>query len=228
MLSSQFLESITLAPGTTRIGLNGEWDMEQLSEFTREYIQLYGFAYSLLPDLSDGKIDEINYIYGKFPWQGGYSTVNFFNQLFHKIPHPLHPKIQKIQYASPGYIELLEILAVAASIAKIIKSICVSIDKANETYRNIQKSSIDYKLSKINLTQEKLKLTRAQIDFCDDSSEKLSRLLGLTNEQNKLLEMRVGKNKAMKMKILLSVFRRAYPLAKKQVDEILDISGKGK
>lgn len=216
---------MALQPETTRIALDGRWNLEQLSDVTREYIQLYGFAYSLVPDLSSSRVNEIDHIYGKFPWRGGFSTVNFFAQLFHKIPMNLRPEVQKIQYASPGYIELTEILAVAATVAAIVKAVCFSINSANETYRNIQKASAIHELSKVNLAQAQLKLTQAQIDFCSDSSEKLSKVLGITDAQDELIDAKVQGNKVMKMKILLSVFRRAYPLAEKQAAEMLKITG---
>lgn len=216
---------MALQPETTRIALDGRWNLEQLSDVTREYIQLYGFAYSLVPDLSSSRVNEIDHIYGKFPWRGGFSTVNFFAQLFHKIPMNLRPEVQKIQYASPGYIELTEILAVAATVAAIVKAVCFSINSANETYRNIQKASAIHELSKVNLAQAQLKLTQAQIDFCSDSSEKLSKVLGITDAQDELIDAKVRGNKVMKMKILLSVFRRAYPLAEKQAAEMLKITG---
>ena len=34
-----------------KLGLDGRWNLEDLSEATREYVQLYGFAYSLMSDL---------------------------------------------------------------------------------------------------------------------------------------------------------------------------------
>lgn len=216
---------MAIQPETTRIGLDGRWNLEQLSDITREYIQLYGFAYSLVPDLPSSRINEIDYIYGKFPWRGGFSTVNFFAQLFHKIPSHLRPEVQKIQYASPGYIELTEILAVAGTVAAIVKAVCVSINSAHDTYRNIQKASATHELSKVNLAQEQLKLTQVQIEFCTDSSEKLSKVLGLTEAQDALIDAKVQGNKVMKMKILLSVFRRAHPLAEKQAAEMLKITG---
>lgn len=216
---------MSLKPEVTRIGLDGRWNLEELSEITRQYIQLYGFAYSLIPNLPSSNLNEIDYIYGKFPWQGGFSTVNFFNQLFHKIPCNLRPEVQKIQYASPGFIELTEILEVAGIVATIVKTLCYSINKAHETYRNIQKASTEHKLSKINLLHEELRLTQAQDEFCAKSAKELSETLGITREQDTLIEQKVLGNNVMKLKIFLSVFRRAYPLAEKQINQKLRITG---
>ena len=216
-----------MQPTKTKLRLDGRWNLEELSEATKDYTQLYGFAYSLLPDLPSARREEIDYIYGKFPWRGGYSTVNFFNQLFHKIPPKLRPEVERIQYASPGFIELSELLVVAGSVAAIVKAVCSSINSVHETYRNIQKGAAEHKLSEINLTKEELDLAQRQITFCENSSKSLVKIFGLTEAQEKLLDQKVqGQGREiMKLKILLSVFRRVYPLAEKQAEEKIKITG---
>lgn len=216
-----------MQPTKTKLRLDGRWNLEELSKATKDYTQLYGFAYSLLPDLPTARREEIDYIYGKFPWRGGYSTVNFFNQLFHKIPPKLRPEVERIQYASPGFIELSELLVVASSVAGIVKAVCSSIDSAHEMYRNIQKGTVEHKLSKINLTKQELDLAQRQITFCENSSKSLVKIFGLSEAQEKLLDQKVqGQgSEIMKLKILLSVFRRAFPLAEKQVEEKIKITG---
>lgn len=215
-----------MQPEKTKLLLDGRWKLEELSLATKEYTQLYGFAYSLLPELPVARREEVEYIYGKFPWRGGFSTVNFFQQLFHKIPPKLRPEVQRIQYASPGFIELSELLLVAGSVAAIVAAVCTAINNAHDTYRKIQKGSVENELTQINLKKEQLDLTQKQINFCETSSASLVKVLGLTEAQDKLLDERVQNNKLMKVKILLSVFRRAEPLAEQQSNGKLKITGK--
>lgn len=219
---------MALKASTTQLELDGRWGLEELSDMTKDYIQLYGFAYSLIPGLSLARQEEIDYIYGKFPWRGGFSTVNFFNQLFHKIPQGLRPEVKKIQYASPGFIELSELLAAAAVVAAIVGTICKSIKAVHNLYREIQKASIEHKLSKINLANEELSATQKQLEFCERSSTKLIKAFDLTDEQEELINKRTHGNPVMKLKILLSVYRRAHPLAEKQSEKKLKITGKEK
>ena len=216
-----------MQPTKTKLRLDGRWNLEELSEATKDYTQLYGFAYSLLADLPTARREEIDYIYGKFPWRGGYSTVNFFNQLFHKIPPQLRPEVARIQYASPGFIELSELLLVAVTVAGIVKAVCSSIVSAHETYRKIQKGAAEHKLSEINLTKEELDLAQRQITFCENSSKSLVKIFGLTEAQEQLLDQKIqGQGREiMKLKILLSVFRRVHPLAKKQAEGKIKITG---
>ncbi|MCC6963950.1 MAG: hypothetical protein IT585_11915 [candidate division Zixibacteria bacterium] len=208
---------------TAKLALYGRWDFEELMEMTRDYIQLYGFAYSLSDELPAHRVSEIEYIYGKFPWRGGFSTVNFFSQLFHNIPPPSRPKVLRIQYASPGFIEISAIAGAALAVAGFVKALCVSINAAHELYRNIQRRSVELDLSKINLAKEQLNLTRAQIEFCGEASGQLTKVLGLSPSQDALLEQRTQGNKVMKTKLLLSVFRRAINLADKQVSQMLNL-----
>lgn len=216
---------MALEPKTTKLLIDGRWSLEELSETAKGYIQLYGFAYSLLPDLPIARRDEIDSIYGKFPWRGGFSTVNFFNQLFHRIPSRLRPAVLRIQYASPGFIELSELLLVAGTIAGIVKTVCSAINAVNETYRNIQKASVDHELSKIDLKRKEVELAHQQIEFCTDASKSLVKVFGLTDAQEKLIDDKVQGNPVMKLKILLSVYRRVEPLAKKQSEGKLKITG---
>jgi hypothetical protein len=219
---------VALEARTTQIEIDGRWNLEELSDATKDYVQLYGFAYSLIPNLPSAKREEVDYIYGKFPWRGGYSTVNFFNQLFHKIPPRLRPEVQRIQYASPGFIELAEVLVVAGTVAAIVGTVCKSISTVHDLYRSIQKASVEHKLSNINLTKEDLELKKQQIEFCEKSSKKLAKAFGLTEAQEKLIDQKVLGNPVMKLKILLSVFRRVEPLARKQAEGKLKVTGKGK
>ena len=58
---------MVLEAKTTYLELDGRWSLEELANATKDYIQLYGFAYSLIPDLPSARREEIDYIYGKFP-----------------------------------------------------------------------------------------------------------------------------------------------------------------
>jgi len=208
-------------PDVARLELGGRWDFEDLTQISRDYIQLYGFSYSLLSSLPTARESEMAYIYGKFPWRGGFSTVNFFSQLFHKIPMPLRPKVERIQYASPGFIELQAILSVCVLVAGIVAAVSQSISLAHKTYRDIQKAAAAHKLTQIDLAKKQIELTQEQIDFCKNASKDLVEIFQLSPEQNALLDQRSQYNPLMKLKILLSVFRRVEPLAEKQAAGML-------
>lgn len=209
---------MTLKTTKTKIRLDGHWNLQELSEAMKDYIHLYGFTYSLLLNLPTARRAEVEYIYGKFPWRGGFSTVNFFSQLFSKIPPKLRPEIKRIRYASPGFIELQELSAAAVEIAKIVTAVCVSLNMAHGLYRKIQKGSVAHKLAKIDVASKELELTQRQLTFCTEQANNLIKLFNLSTGQIATLQERTQGNAVMKLKILLSVYRRVEPLATKQFE----------
>ena len=138
----------------------------------------------------------------------------------------LRPEVQRIQYASPGFIELMELLAVAVTVAEIVGAVTKSLGSVHDLYRNIQKASVDHELYKITLAKEDLELKQRQMAFCEKASKDSVEAFGLTEVQEKLIDQKVQNNPVMKLKILLSVFRRVEPLAKKQAEGKLNVTGK--
>ncbi|MCF7811387.1 hypothetical protein K9N50_10420 [bacterium] len=203
-----------------KLHLDGRWELTDLNVLTRVYIQIYSLLYSLKTS-EDFVEEEFQYIYGKYPWRGGYSAVNFYNDLFYKIPRELRPKIKSIQYSSPGFIELSQFVGVANDIAQIVIYISSAISAVNETYSSIQKGIKERELSKINLRNEELKLLRKQQKFIRKSIEDISRVIGIRKETLSQLYNRTENNELAVLKILLSLYRRARDLAKLQLNNKL-------
>ncbi|HWD26627.1 MAG TPA: hypothetical protein VG387_05655, partial [Rhizomicrobium sp.] len=64
-----------------KIGLDGDWSLEDLYVFPRAFEQVYFAMYSLSTELGEFQAERVQRAYEIFPWQGGYSAVNFYNQL---------------------------------------------------------------------------------------------------------------------------------------------------
>jgi len=207
---------------TTKLLLDLNWSLEELSEVTHNYTRVYGFAFSLLGDLRGIEERKVQLVYSKFPWRGGYSTVHFFNNLFKGIPENGKPEIEEIKYASPGHIELAVILEAAIHVGVMVAAVAVLYNAASETYKSLHSRSSQMKLSQVDASNDR-GMTAAQTSFVKDASEKMEQVLGLTEQQRGVLEARVDGNKLMKMKILFSVFRRVEPLAEKQAQKKLKI-----
>lgn len=120
-----------------KIAIDGPWYLEDLYVFPRTYEQVYFLIYSLLPQDDENVQERIRYAYSTFPWQGGYSAVNFYNNLKYTTPKQERPLVISMQYASPGWIELRLINFVAQSIEAIVKSIAEIILHANRVYNEI-------------------------------------------------------------------------------------------
>lgn len=103
-----------------RIKIDGEWTLRDLYEFPRVYSQLYSFLYVLEISSPDDLYDErIDSAFRSHPWRGGFSAVNFYNQLGYLVPNRDRPEIKSIRYGSPGWLELTLAVAIAANIEKL-------------------------------------------------------------------------------------------------------------
>jgi hypothetical protein len=199
--------------GNVKLNIDGRWDLTELSLLTRVYTQIYGLLYSL--EVADDYLEEeIMYIYSKYPWTGGYSAVNFYKNLFYKIPFRHRPAIKSIQYNSPGFIELTELVSVASDLAQIVVYVCAAVFAGNRTYNSIQKGISDRKLSKINLKSEELKLVEQESAFIRKSIKELSQVMGIKQKILATLYRRAENNELAILKILSSLYRRARDLAK--------------
>ncbi|MDT8375802.1 MAG: hypothetical protein RQ867_03575 [Mariprofundaceae bacterium] len=167
--------------------------------------------------------EEIQYIYGKYPWRGGYSAVNFYQNLFSKMPREYRPRIKSIQYASPGFIELSQLVEVAKDISLIVGYISAAILAGNKTYSIIQKGIRERKLSKIDLRSEELKLLEQERNFIHKSVNDIARIMGVREETLAKLYFRAENNELAVLKILSSLYRRARDLAKLQNKQKLNL-----
>lgn len=205
-----------------KLYIDGRWELTDLNLLTRVYIQLYGLFYSL--DVADDYLDaEVQYIYGKYPWRGGFSAVNFYQSLFSKMPREYKPNIKSIQYASPGFIELTQLVEVAKDVAQIVGCVSAALLAGNKTYREIHKGMSERKLMRLNLRSEELNLLEKEKAFIHRSVIEISQLMGVKTETLAKLYFRNENNELAVLKILASVYRRARDLAKLQNNRKLDL-----
>jgi len=91
-----------VADDVYQIPIDGNWSLEDLYVFPRAYEQCY-FMYLALTATPQAADDErIARAYEAFPWQGGYSAVDFYNRLKWSVPKRKRPTIIRIRYGSPG------------------------------------------------------------------------------------------------------------------------------
>jgi hypothetical protein len=203
-----------------RISLDLQWDLDDLHIFPHTYSQVYYFRYSVYPHDDENTIDRIKYAYSQYPWKGGYSAVNFYNRLKYTIPKKQRPQIVSIQMASPGWLLLTLIPAVAFAVARSVKSVCSSIKQVNATYSDIQKEIYERKLNRLDLAKQELDLDQKQLEFESqnqqfilDSSKQIAQLLGFESLQ--AMDDQTG-SRYKTLKILLSYYRRIRTISHMQ------------
>lgn len=201
--------------------MDGEWSLEDLYTLPRTYIDVYSFMHSFLRPIEafDDPDDRLVITYSSHPWVGGFSSLNFYQNLKYIVAPKERPTVITIQYSSPGWLELGVVLAVATQIKRIVSCFVSSASELNALYKEIYEGMHERKMMKIEAKRESLKLSKEQLDFTVDSAEKLSKLMGFENldQINKLT-----KNPLATLKILLSFHRKIRVLAK------FDQSGKTK
>lgn len=194
-----------------RVPIDGDWNLVDLNEFPRIYRQLYSVIYSFEGDFSQATRSEIAEIYTRHPWKGGFSTINWFSELYYVIPPKDRPQVLSMQYASPGWIDLGLYVATAVSIRSMLISLSSTARHINETYNQIQNGIHENKLNKIKLKRAKLKLARDNLNFVEESCGKMAKLIGFKHLQQ--MHERTG-NPLVSLKMLLALYRRLRDLQK--------------
>jgi hypothetical protein len=206
------------------IHIDKAWTLEDLYVFPRAYEQVYFAIYSLDPDHDEEDAERIARAYSVFPWQGGYSAVNFYNQLKFMTRKSDRPTIQSMQYASPGWIELASIsLNAAFLLEKLVKSVCSSLTTCNATYTDLVKGMHDRKLLRLETREQLENLTGDNLRYVEHSAEKMSKRMAIGNIDD--IDKRTG-HPYRSAKILFSLYRRVRTLAEYQQSGKADFSNK--
>jgi len=206
---------------TYSIHIEGRWSLEDLYIFPRAYEQVYFLIHSLQEELDEAAMERVTSAYQAFPWQGGYSAVNFYNQLKRITPKEERPEIASISYASPGWIEIALILSVALNVEKIVRSVCASIQSVNKTYSDIMRGMQDRKLLKIEIERSELELKKEELEYVEAAAKEMAAVLEIHNLA--VINNRTG-HPYRTLKILLSLYRRVRILADYQREKKADFS----
>ena len=199
-----------MKPKSYKIAIERDWSLEDFYIFSRTFEQVYFFAHSTLVPRDEFDQERIERAYAGFPWQGGYSSVNFFNNLKYIVPKPNRPNIVSLHYSSPGWIELSLSIAVVLAVAKLVKAVSGSLREANSTYHQIVTGLQKRKLLRIKASQEEIALRKSELAYVKECAETMSDLLGFKSVDE--VHQLTG-NPYKSIKILLAVYRRVRTLA---------------
>lgn len=202
------------------IELDRRWELADFAVLTKEYLQLYGFFYSLRErqKIVDKQLQSEGILkgYSTMPWEGGHSVVNFFRSVYSSTPPDYRPVVKKIQYASPGFIELSALTDIAWQIAELVTAIGASILAANKVFDQIMRTYRQREWAK--LKSEKLRLENEQLEIkrVREAVKALESVMSLSEEQRTNLVLLSGADELVQLKMLLAVYRRVLPLAELQ------------
>lgn len=192
--------------GSVIINLDERWSLEDFSVFSKQYIQVYGFFFALR------KLSETDSImeFERMPWLGGASVVHFFTGMKNHIHPDLLPNVQKIQYSSPGFMELSALVEVADDIKNLVFAICSSVGTIATTYHVIHSQYRSRQLA-----QKKMRELENQEDknFVRNAVLELHVKLNLSPKQVASLSKISKGDQLVELKMLMAMYRRAKPIA---------------
>jgi hypothetical protein len=205
-----------------RIALDKKWALADFSDFPRVYDQVYAFLFASEADLSGPQFDRVSYVFRAYPWHGGYSTVNFYQNLRATIPSPYRPQIKAIRYSSPGWMDLSLLVSVAISIRVVVHHFAKAGKQLNDLYSDIYKGIHERKLQEIEIRKKEIEIKETDLAFANKSCEALAKLLGFSDLQK--LHDYTG-NPIASLKMLLSFYRRVRTIAKFEQSGMIDLGG---
>jgi len=192
------------------VNIDGQWEISDLRKFADLVQDCYSFGFALLGAAGGAATKKINSLFHKHPWRGGFSSVNFFKELYNNIPTEDRAGIRKIEYASPGEIEFYMNGDVADSIRELVNGINEDKSPAREAYKKaygrlqnlgwLSKSDTDITLS----VQDIFELTTLLEESC--------KAFGLEDHTDHILSL-ASNDPLSAVKIVLAYFRRLQGLA---------------
>jgi hypothetical protein len=198
--------------GRYRVAIEGDWLVKDFSDFFHYYSEVYSLYFLLLSPAIDPQRTTV--LMSRYPWKGGYSAVNFYDDIYVAVGKSNRPRVAAIQFASPGTVDLILWLAVATLIARIVSQIAKTGHEINDLYHSIYTNLQQRKLLSLDVRERELDVTRRELEFIQSTYQTFAEALQVPNPKNFL---ETAPNPLAALKILLSLYRRVKKLAEFQV-----------
>tara|TARA_R110002020_G_scaffold467027_5_gene690235 strand:+ start:1453 stop:2469 length:1017 start_codon:yes stop_codon:yes gene_type:complete len=123
--------------------IDGEWELTDFGQFQQKFADIYAFVIS-----SQNWQDEstpydvrraIQLAFLNRPFQGGFSYVHLFRDLAENIPRSDKLNLSKIQYASPGSVEIKGKAEIFTEMHEIIQNFLSNKDALRKDYNSFHK-----------------------------------------------------------------------------------------
>jgi len=203
-----------------KIQLDGSWTLPDFTVFTRVFNQAYSIILVIEYDGELLNAERRLSAFTSHAWRGaGFSAANFYQEVRATVPRALRPRIQAIQYASPGYMDLALLSASALTVSLMVSRVVAGLRHITDYYDRLYKQLHERKLTVIKTRDEEINLMRKEADFLKEQNEEFAKLMGFTQLQRL---QNLTENDLAALKIQLALFRYLRELAK------LEVTGKAK
>lgn len=196
------------------VDIDGNWEFPEFSVFSEKMSGVYSFLHSLdtlskRPKKAIGSdMSRLEKTFGAHPWEGGFSYVHFYNDLYSSIPKIDRLNVRQIEYASPGHITLEGNKYTFADVEVALVSMKKNFAKSGEYYRNLHQF----------LSKNKLLTTSAKTTLGSKTTQNnIENFVNALTESISLKNLDVvyhfsGNNWVITAKIVMSYYRRLSEL----------------
>jgi len=192
------------------VNIDGQWEISDLRKFSDLVQDCYSFGFALLGATGNAATKKINSLFHKHPWRGGFSSVNFFKELYKNIPNEDRAGIRKIEYASPGEIKFYMNGDVADSIRELVNGINEDKSPARDAYKKAYVYLQD--LGWLSKSDADIALSSQDIEALTELLEETCKAFGLEESAEHILDLASG-DPLSAIKIVLAYYRRLQGLA---------------
>lgn len=200
------IKDAATARDSITIKVDGRWDLEDLADFPQKLTAPYAFLFSL--QHSDHLLNASkNPVFQRYPWRGGFSTVNFFRDLYDRIPNKSRVLVKNIQYASPGTISFQASHEIMSAIHQAVK--LVDSDKAYSRYQELRRGMTNRKL--LGRSNQEVDIDSATEEFLRIGCKNLADAIKF--QELTSLHLQSGNSWYVAAKYLLAYYRRLDELA---------------
>jgi hypothetical protein len=128
------------ATSALTIPIDGRWDMTDLAQFPNKYTDVYAFLFATEETSHESEHSaaietaKLQEMFQRYPWGGGISTVNFYNDLYRAIPRHQRLRVREIQYASPGFIRIEANASLSEHIKSLVQNMMTNWESVRAAY----------------------------------------------------------------------------------------------
>ena len=196
------------------VDIDGNWEFPDFSVFSHKMSGVYSFLYCL-NSLSrlEGKSSEfglsrLEETFSSHPWQGGFSYVHFYDDLYHSLPKADRLNVRRIAYSSPGQIELEGNKGAFLDVEKALNAFRTNSPRSKELYGELY-----HLLSSRKLLAAESDVVRGSLEVQRIVSDKVNHLCQSIGLESLHIVYKYSENNwVITAKIVLSYYRRLSEL----------------
>ncbi|PZX10088.1 hypothetical protein [Celeribacter halophilus] len=193
--------------------IDGNWEMEDFGSFSRKYRDLYAFEESInklsASTTSVSLKNKIGKAFNGHTLQGGGSYVGLFRELLNSLPKEERYDLKRVEYASPGRIELQGKGAVFDALEERIKNMVSNSQALHDTYVKLRQFMSETNL--LNISTPVITVSQTTKDRLEVDTRALFSALGL--DLYDTIFRLTGGNVVSTAKISMAIYRRVKQAA---------------